>query len=531
MGVNETIASIDRLTAEGRYEEARDRLRLLEIDVTASDRTAFSYAALAIDIGNLCPNRDLLERGLEITRSLKDRFSKTEEMYGLCCYNLANALETKVKWKQHSSDHHYCVGDPELEEAKANYREAIETLNDQQPTKPMIWVNYGNLLNGRTGRCLEAFECYERALSLHPDFAMALANKGYAQRLFAGVIGGDAGKVLLLEAYNLVRQGLTEGIERGPHRFFKSLLSDIKKLFPKPEDLNVPIECRNSLELKERSFRDFYRNFCHKERLYLNPLGRNHRCEAALCDPLVLKRMITDVNDNKTFFRFSAFLNQIKQEFVTARFLAAQSYFMDPGLKFVDEGVTLINTLDYPVYGIFVELAKTAFRLAYSLLDKVAFVLNDYLNLGMEPKSLYFYNLAPLKNKKILEHQKPTQNPYVGALLDLANDFENGHLEELRELRRAFEHRFLTIHQDFIPTSSLLEYIANCKDNNKGNLKLLKPPEFREQMLKMLRLTKAAIFYLVLLIDWEERSNEAQSLGVLVPMRAGNIPDHLKGEL
>ena len=45
--------------------------------------------------------------------------------------------------------------------------------------------------------------------------------------------------------------------------------------------------------------------------------------------------------------------------------------------------MTLSNTLDYPAYGLAVEQVRTSFRIAYSLLDKVAFFLNAYLALNI----------------------------------------------------------------------------------------------------------------------------------------------------
>jgi hypothetical protein len=57
---------------------------------------------------------------------------------------------------------------------------------------------------------------------------------------------------------------------------------------------------------------------------------------------------------------------------------------LSPGLG--QENVLLPNTLDYPSYALAVERQRTAFRVAYSLLDKIAFFLNDYFSVGREPQ-------------------------------------------------------------------------------------------------------------------------------------------------
>src|SRR5437762_3400414 len=48
------------------------------------------------------------------------------------------------------------------------------------------------------------------------------------------------------------------------------------------------------------------------------------------------------------------------------------------------------NTLDYPSYSLAVEKMKAAYRIAYSLLDQVAFFLNDYAKLSVDPRQVYF---------------------------------------------------------------------------------------------------------------------------------------------
>jgi hypothetical protein len=64
--------------------------------------------------------------------------------------------------------------------------------------------------------------------------------------------------------------------------------------------------------------------------------------------------------------------NQMKQEYAFARLLLFESQPTDC-VHFADRRVRLHNTLDYPSFSMATEKARTAFRLAYSLLDKVGF--------------------------------------------------------------------------------------------------------------------------------------------------------------
>src|SRR5260370_37886414 len=86
---------------------------------------------------------------------------------------------------------------------------------------------------------------------------------------------------------------------------------------------------------------------------------------------------------------FFAFFNQIKQEFVSARFLRFEG-ITSSGAHYSDRGVLLHNTFDYPTYSLAIERVKSAFRILYSLFDKIAFFLNQYLELAIPERQVTF---------------------------------------------------------------------------------------------------------------------------------------------
>jgi HEPN superfamily protein len=79
----------------------------------------------------------------------------------------------------------------------------------------------------------------------------------------------------------------------------------------------------------------------------------------------------------------------MKQEFVSARWMLYEGLHATR-VHFSDRDVTLLNTLDYPTLGLPIEQVKAAYRIAYSLLDKIAYFLNDYAKLGMNARQVYF---------------------------------------------------------------------------------------------------------------------------------------------
>ena len=115
----------------------------------------------------------------------------------------------------------------------------------------------------------------------------------------------------------------------------------------------------------------------------LNDLG-THRIAAR--DILHLPSFATPIDEPPALL---GLFNQMKQEFITARWLYYDGTQVG-GLHFADRDVTLYNTLDYPSYSITVEKAKAAYRIAYSVFDKIAFFLNAYLDLNLDESRVYF---------------------------------------------------------------------------------------------------------------------------------------------
>jgi hypothetical protein len=130
------------------------------------------------------------------------------------------------------------------------------------------------------------------------------------------------------------------------------------------------------------------------------------------------------------------FFNQMKQEFVSARWLYFQGV-RGNGVHFSDRDVLLHNTLDYPSYGLAIEHVRLAFRVAYSLLDKIAFFLNDYLQLGIPEKSVYFrsvwYDKGSGREQNLRSEFILLQNWHLRGLFWLAQDFFDPEFREVME--------------------------------------------------------------------------------------------------
>ena len=117
-----------------------------------------------------------------------------------------------------------------------------------------------------------------------------------------------------------------------------------------------------------------YRQWCLQHRLFLNPLNDLGNLPIAARDTLGMPAIVVHLDEGPSAL---GFFNQIKQEYVTARYLFYEAA-RPTSAHFSDKEVSLTDTLDYPAYGLGVERVRVAFRLAYSLFDKIAFYLNYY---------------------------------------------------------------------------------------------------------------------------------------------------------
>jgi len=215
----------------------------------------------------------------------------------------------------------------------------------------------------------------------------------------------------------------------------------------------------------------------------------------------------------------SSHLNHIKEEFVTARYLYASSLYERKGPMFADRDVRLINTLDYQATGLSYQMLRLAFRIAYSLFDKIAIFLNDYYNIGITERDVSFMRLWWTKPRKqiLRETFSQSKNPGLFALYDIFLDFKEKWYGEYQDTRHALEHRFFRL------------YIYDIKDRQQGKGMLL--TDFEKLTLDLLKLVHTAIMYLWIAIDMEERkkANRAKNDGkILPPLFSDVIEDEWK---
>lgn len=392
-----------------------------------------------------------------------------------------------------------------LELRKAVAHKGFQQL-DKKAQCPIL-TNLGNVLSA-VGRIVEALPLWNRALSLIPDFGMALANRGEGLISYARALSWSTQRNAFLEASLAdLRSALSakgHPIEPEAISHFESLYRRALEAFSRiaKGHMHRPKRLTMGKSGAERRYRLWSLRNC----LFLNPLNDLTIASPAGSDLLSCPPVIVGLDDAPYFV---AAFDQLKQEFVSARYL----YYDGLSGKrptFSDRLVRLHNTMDYPAYGLRTEEQKSAYRAAHSIFDKSALFLNAYMALGIEPERVSFrkvwYEHGDLTKRRLAVDLADRANWPLRGLFWLSKDL----LEEqvfgdvlepdaqgLHEIRNYLEHRFLRLKLE--PWASMPGDIPN------GLIKSVAATEFAAKTLKILKLARAALIYLALSVWREEQ--------------------------
>lgn len=406
-----------------------------------------------------------------------------------------------------------------------------------------IYTNLANQLNV-VGRPVDAIEYWDRALSQQETFGMALGNKGHGLTNYARALYDNGHQTSYLScAHHLFDSALSDNAfyetdYPEAKQFFNHQMQWIERVLP-PEQLASPLPFRDyPMGFSEAEI--LYRQWCLNNVLFLNPLNDITTQAVANRDILVLPSYVTSKETPPTYL---GFYNQIKQEFVSARWLLYEGMYSTEQ-HFSDNDVTLYDTLDYPSYSLSVEKVKIAFRIIYSLFDKIGFFLNDYMQLGIKPNRVFFRSIWYEKgdgNSKIISTKfLQSRNWPFRGLFWLSKDLhDNAFINEMKpdaealsEIRNHLEHKYLQLHEMTQPEqqaqpSDPYDWIAQAwKDQLAYSITI---EDFQNKALRLMKLARAALIYLSLGMHQEEqRRYDGKDPDKIFPVKLDLYADNRK---
>jgi hypothetical protein len=504
-----------------------------------SSDEALRKTGMLIDLAGDLGRDDGLVAALGWCDELQKR-SLSDAQRVLLDYFRANVWGNRQRIKHVNADVEWNWEQPECAEQIFFLRRAA-SLPGYKTLHPVrrcqIQTNLGNQLN-TLGRFVDALPVWNRALEIDPHFGMALGNRGYGLYRYAQSLH-DKRQAVIFAAF--AHRDLSAALEpkaryEGYHH------KDAKALFArKQREIEKRIDAKkvlrsfrpNAYELGRSRQERKYREWALYERLFLNPLNDLGPFPIVARDSFSVPDFVTGLDEPPTLI---GLFNQIKQEFVYGRWMLFEGIHTRD-MHFSDREVVLYNTLDYPSYALAVEKVKAAFRIGYSLLDKIAFFLNDYAKLRVPTNGVYFKNLwyvgQDARERVIRPELVQLDNLPLRGLYWLTKDFFDPKLQDVIEpeaqalyaIRNSLEHRYLTVHE-ILPT--------RAKSGKRPDLWTdrlaysVQREDFERKTLHLFRLVRAAIIYLSLGMHREEKRRRKGDTSKIMPMPLDRWLDRFK---
>lgn len=503
---------------------------------------------MQLDVGRLAPDdalqriAELLDLSLDVgkpggtTRALEwcaglDTRELSTSQTALLDYFRSNAYANRALEKHSDDAKRWAWEQPELHQQLFFLRRAAAgtgflELNGSRQCQ--ILTNLGNQMN-TVGRFVDALEYWQKALAVNPRFGMALGNRGIGLTSYARVLY-DRGhqNVLLAFAHKDLSAALAEDAEYETPLYAAAAADFAAYKDSIEEHLDSAIiddERLRRHSLGRTRAERAYRQWCLQNVLFVNPLNDIDGTYAIAARDVLTQPNLTVPVHTRNPPPLIGFFGQIKQEFVSARWAYYDGIHSAGETHFSDRDVLLYNTLDYPCYALSVEKTKTAYRVAYSIFDKIAFLLNSYFQLGIAEKQVNFRSIWYTKSGKqspvVKEQLERLQNWPLRGLFWLSKDLFDEQLSgvtmpdarEMHDIRNHLEHKYFVVREfEAIPPHSIDE---RAEDIGYGATRA----DFEAKTLRLLRLVRSALIHLSLSMYIEEkRRSEHAAEGVIMPM-------------
>ncbi len=474
-----------------------------------------------------------LNRIIELNVRVKD--GNLEEVHEAARhYQLANAYSLRATWNGDDTEYTFFDSSDLIEaighsraSVSQEYRSKLGAARETQS-----FVNFANHLS-HTGRVCEALVWYNKAIQNKPDHSIGLGNRGLCKMHYAGLLFSQKHTARFLHsAYQDFEKALENWDD--PHPSAKHLFESQMKSIEDYKDTELNIDNEDEFELGETSFDEEYHKWVLKNHLYLNPLNDIYTHTSTAHDFFCLPNMLIPDGED---FPYPGIYNQIKQEYVSARYLYYEGVSKEnKNSHFSDREVKLQDTFDYSVYGYRTEQIKTALRMSYSIFDKIAVLINEYFGVGQKgPSYSEVWNKNGDYKQGLADPFQDSDNWALNALYWIKKDFHHSISKndkdsivivahELKSLRNAVEHDYIKVFEDGIVSSPpARDWLQDSLYDAIGK------SELRKAAFEMLRLSRAAMIYIALAIHHEERKERQEFDGQTVPIGGQTmIPDRFK---
>lgn len=494
----------------GQFDEALSGIELICRDVSMAVekddvffRIISNIAGIFIDIGHMKPSMESTRKGLVILKKYK---SEIIEQIGESAYyyNLSNAKSNLIE-EENPFKHSFSTIE-QLVEIKADLWKSIKLLatSDVEQTRPTYFVNLGNSLKQQF-RIVEALDCYDLVNSLDLDIPQSWINRSETL-----IMLNQVSNTYSIQMLNQIKEGYEKVLfskkippqwkeyYREQVSFYQSKINEIYKETGIELDLHDKANSR-----QEYNQLSNYRKFCLDNNLSLSEHGLYCSCSGSARDNLTIPTTGGVVGD--FVIPMEMVLNRLKSEFSFARHLYFEYLSSDENCQVLHD-LCFSELFNDELLSIDVEKLRTAFRVCFGILDKIALAICNLYDLYPPTETVYFQSFWQLDRDNRREKFNKHKSPGLLALYSIAtdlNDKKNGELFFLKQLRNDLEHEFVVIHKTDTPGDIYNSY------NFMKNIVFIREEEFTEHLKRLLQLTRSAIFSFVFTVR-DKALNEKQ---------------------
>jgi len=473
---------------------------------------------------------DLVDHSLLLANELEKRNLHSREM-ALLDYFRANAWQCRILQRLGDRTAVWDFEQPEVRQQVFLLRRAMNSpgfVEIDALRRCQILTNLANQLN-TLGRFIEAHAYWTDALNIVPNFWMAMANRGRGLMYYSAALY-DVGhaQILAVHAY----EDITKAIEvarkypnLGDTRAIPLFSESAEQIARRYKIARIKKAHKpNDWDMGSTSVERQYRRWCLDNVLFLNPLNDIEAASIAAQDILTLPDFITSIGEPPIVV---GMFNELKQGFVSARWMLWEGMQSD-GPHLSDRDVLLFNTLDYAAFGLSVEKVKIAFRMAYSILDKIAYFLNYYLALDIPEQQVSFRKIWLDGSGKMRDAFATSENWPIRGLYWLSKDLFEKEMRDstepdsraLAELRNHLEHKYVKVHEMLLPPTSPDDAFHDTLAYS------ITRSDLEQRTLRLMKLVRSSLIYLSLGMHREEQrrrkgKDECVATMPLNPLRDG----------
>ncbi|WP_136477738.1 LA2681 family HEPN domain-containing protein [Pseudomonas sp. DG56-2] len=434
-----------------------------------------------------------------------------------------------------------------------------------------ININLANYLTEQS-RHIEALEFYDRAIALKNAFGHATKARCLI-KFNEDVYDENAHFFLSKKIYNSIQEALkpeSTTIE-GDEEQFVALKKRLESYLPYFEDRYAEYIDSDHSDTHQEHFRNgkhkSYCNWVGKNRIFLNMSNLVIIKEYAYEDCLSLPSFSGEINSlllASEELSFHAHFDELKDTYCYARYTYYTALNMPIDTDHVyNSSYKKVNSLDYSINSFKTNQYKTALRCLYSLLDKIAYFIYKFFEVSADELEEHEVTIRTIfiTNKKPAAWFSLIKNPFLSALYFLSKDINDvkrpskrGQIQNsdeplylsettfpaanhINQIRNALEHKSLKIVDGFAYEMSIENYnssftldkahkkragLDESSDayqkltrniDEKNRLKsfhlTVSVDHIEEQILELIKLSRNALMYLALSIQYHESHKPA----------------------